>query len=146
VPPDAAVQRTKLEAEVFVDDRWIIYPMEVRVLEAVVPEIKDRGAPLGGVEQPSDSTSRAALLAYLCDAPPGDYAARGNIRWQILRNALQDMALARTLESQPGARLLPEILRLAGASGNAAKWCQAPVFPEELGPEWYLRIRDALYR
>jgi len=53
--------------------------------------------------------------------------------------------LARSLEGKPGARVLPEILKLAGA-GAAAKWCAAPVFPADLGPEWYLRLRDALNR
>ena len=145
VAPDTAVRRSKLEPEVFVDGRWIIYPMEARVLSAVVPEIKNAGGAPADLENPSDATARAALLAYLCGAPSGGASDRGNIRWQILRAAAQDMALARTLESPPGARLLPEILRLAGAAGSAAKWCKSPVFPEDLGPEWYLRIRDALY-
>jgi hypothetical protein len=63
----------------------------------------------------------------------------------ILRNASQDIALARTLEKKPGERILPEILKLAGA-GGAANWCEAPVFPADLGPEWYLKFRDALNR
>jgi hypothetical protein len=53
--------------------------------------------------------------------------------------------LAHSLEGKPGARVLPEILKLAGA-GEAANWCAAPVFPADLGPEWYLRLRDALNR
>ena len=85
------------------------------------------------------------MRAYLCAAPAGDFAARGNLRWRILRNALQDTALARSLEARPGALLLPEILRLS-ESGDPEKWCAAPRFPEEFGPEWYLRVRDALYR
>jgi hypothetical protein len=63
----------------------------------------------------------------------------------ILRNVSQDIALARSLEKKPGDLILPEILKLAGA-GEAAKWCEAPVFPADLGPEWYLRLRDALNR
>ena len=145
VPPGTEVRRTKVEPEIWVDGQWINYPMEVRIVSATVPEHKDSGVPLATVEQPSDSAARAALRSYLCGATPGDYATRGNIRWMLLRDALQDMALARSLESPPGARLLPELLKLAG-SGDAAKWCQAPVFPEDLGPEWYLRLRDALYR
>ena len=144
-PSNAEVRRTKVEPELYVDGQWITYPMEVRILPAIVPEQKDSGVPLPAVEEPSDSAARAALRSYLCGAAPGDYATRGTIRWILLRDALQDTALARSLESTPGARLLPEILRLTG-SGDAAKWCQAPVFPEDLGPEWYLRLRDALYR
>jgi hypothetical protein len=145
VPPDAEVRRTKVEPEVWVDGQWLVYPMEVRIVAATVPEHKQSGVPLPSVEQPSDSAARAALRSYLCGAPPGDYAPRGSLRWILLRDALQDMALARSLESPPGARLLPELWKLAGAGGGG-RWCQAPVFPEDLGPEWYLRLRDALYR
>ena len=120
--------------------------MEARVLSAVVPEIKATGASLADVDKPADATARAALLAYLCGAPPAEPAPGGSIRWQILRNAAQDMALASKFESPPGARLIPEILRQAGSAAAPARWCKSPVFPEELGPEWYLRIRDALYR
>jgi len=145
VPPEAEAMRTKVEPEVWVDGRWIIYPMEVRIVSATVPEHKESGVPLPAVDGPSDSAARAALRSYLCGETPGDYATRGSLRWILLRDALQDMALARSLESPPGARLLPELLKLAG-SGDDAKWCQAPVFPEDLGPEWYLRLRDTLYR
>jgi hypothetical protein len=120
--------------------------MEARVLSAVVPEIKAPAASLADVDKPADATARAALLAYLCGAPPAESAPGGNIRWQLLRNAAQDMALAGKLESPPGARLIPEILRQAGSAAAPAKWCKNPVFPEDLGPEWYLRIRDAIYR
>jgi hypothetical protein len=144
VPVGAEEIRTKLEPQLYLDGRWITYPMEVRILAAVVPEHDDGGVALAGLEESSDATARRALRAYLCGSSAGDPAARASIRWIILRNALQDMALARSLESRPGSKLLPEILRLAGP-GDAAKWCEAPVFPEELGPEWYLRIRDAVY-
>jgi hypothetical protein len=145
VPPGAEVRRAKLEPELHVNGQWILYPMEVRVVAAIVPDRNESGAGLAGVNQSSDAAARAALQSYLCGSPPGDFAARGSVRWFLLRDALQDMALARSLESPPGARLLPELLRLTGG-GEGKKWCQAPVFPEEVGPEWYLRLRDALLR
>ena len=146
VPPDADVRRTKLEPELLVNGQWVIYPMEVRVVAAVIPERIESGAGLAGMDQPSDSAPRAALRSYLCGSPPGDPAARGSVRWLLLRDALQDVALARSLESPPGARLLPEILQKLTGEGDRKKWCAAPVFPEEVGPEWYLRVRDALLR
>jgi hypothetical protein len=52
------------------------------------------------------------------------------------------MALARSL----GRAALPvEILEALGITGRA-KWCQAPGGPPQLGAEWYLRVRDYLYR
>jgi hypothetical protein len=145
VPAGADVRRVKLEPELNIGGEWIIYPMEVRVLSAVVPERKQSGPGLAALDQPSDAAARAALKSYICGAPPEDFAARDSVRWFLLRDALQDTSLARSLESPPGARLLPEILKAAGG-GEAASWCKAPVFPENLGPEWYLRVRDALFR
>jgi hypothetical protein len=145
VPLGAGGIRTKLEPQLNLDNRWITYPMEVRILDATVPGHKDDYGALAGLEEPSDATARRALRAYLCGSPGGDPPARNTLRWFTLRNTLEDIALARSLESRPGVKLLPEILRLAG-SGNTAKWCEAPVFPDDLGAEWYLLLRDALYR
>jgi hypothetical protein len=145
VPANVPIGRTKLEPELYLEERWITWPMEVRILPAIVPAHEMGGVALAGVEEPSDTTARGALRTYLCGSPAADLAARDAIRWFISRNAQQDIALARSLEPRPGLKLLPEILRLAG-SGNPAKWCEAPVFPQDLGPEWYLRMRDALHR
>lgn len=146
VPADARVRRTKLEPQLHLEDRWITWPMEVRILPAVIPQHEMGSAALAGVEEPSDATARRALTTYLCGpSAAGPATRRGNLRWFIARNAIEDIALARSLESRPGLQLLPEILRLAG-SGDPAKWCEATVFPQDLGPEWYLRFREALYR
>jgi hypothetical protein len=145
VPANATIRRTKLEPQLYLEDRWITWPMEVRILSAVVPAHEMGNVAVAGIEEPSDATARRAMRTYLCGSSAADLATRDTIRWLISRNALEDTALARSLESRPGLKLLPEILRLAG-SGDPAKWCEAPVFPQELGPEWYLRLRDALYR
>jgi hypothetical protein len=145
-PRDAALVRTKVEPQLHVNERWISYPMEVRILPAVVPDLPATGLmTTAAVGDPADLTARAALRTYLCDAPPGDLAAPGTLLRLIAREVRQDLTLARSLEKSPGSILLPEILKLAGST-DSAKWCQAPVFPRDLGPEWYLRLRDALYR
>ncbi|HSW51534.1 MAG TPA: hypothetical protein VLH09_15215 [Bryobacteraceae bacterium] len=144
VPSGAEVLRTKLEPELHVKGQWIIYPMEVRILAARIPEGTRRGGATAGVDQPADTAARSALRSYLCGAPPGEETAPAGIRGFLLRDALQDMALARSLESPPGARLFPEILK--PARGDGKMWCESPQFPEDLGPEWYLRLRDALLR
>jgi hypothetical protein len=145
VPANATIRRTKLEPQLYLEDRWITCPMEVRILPAVIPAHETGSVALAAVEEPSDATARRALRTYLCGSSAADLATRGTIRWFTSRNALEDIALARSLESRPGLKLLPEILRLAGA-GDPAKWCASPMFPQDLGPEWYLRLRDALYR
>jgi hypothetical protein len=145
VPVDVGVRRTKLEPQLYLEDRWITYPMEVRILHATIPAHEMGSVSLAGIEEPSDATARSALRRYLCGSSVGDPATRNVIRWFVARNALEDTALARSLESRAGLKVLPEILRLAG-SPDPGKWCETPVFPQELGPEWYLRLRDALYR
>ena len=144
-PVGAEVRRTKLEAELYVDGQWLIYPMEVRVVSAVAPDYKQIAVPLAPVTGPVDATARAAVRAYLCGADKTEAPPAGSIRWFLLRDVSQDLALARTRESSPGARLLPIIAK--GMDPAAARnWCESPVWPEDLGPEWYLRVRDSLYR
>ncbi len=143
--PGTVVQRTKLEPELFFDGRWIIYPMEVRVVSAEVPEHKPSAVPLSPAAQPSDTTARAAVRAYLCGEPASDPPAENTVRSLIMRDVMQDMVLARSRETSPGSRILP-IIAKGTDTGAVKKWCESPTFPEELGPEWYLRVRDAFYR
>lgn len=144
--PGAGVQRTKLEPELYTDGRWIIYPMEVRVVEATVPEHAAAGVPVAPVAEPADRTARTAVRSYLCGEPAaGPAPPQSHIRWFIMRDVMQDMVLARAREAAPGARILP-ILTQGAPRGSVAQWCEAPVWPEDLGPEWYLRVRDAFYR
>jgi hypothetical protein len=145
VASDAEVRRTRLEVQVYSDGNWIIYPMEIRILKATIPVAELIPVPKSAPGAPSDTTARAALKAYLCGSPKGAYPEPRTVQSMILRNASQDVALARALETAPGQRSLPLIKQLAGGLEEAA-WCAVPVFPTALGPEWYLRFRDALYR
>jgi hypothetical protein len=129
----------------YVDGQWIIYPMEVRVVSAVVPGHKRIEVPLAPITQPVDATARAAVRTYLCGAARSEPAPEGNIRWFVLRDVSQELALARVKESSPGSRLLP-IIAKGTEPATVGKWCESPVWPEDLGPEWFLRVRDSLYR
>jgi hypothetical protein len=145
VPADAEVRRTRLELQLFAAGRWIIYPLEVRILPAVVPTHEISRTSLAGIAEASDTTARAALRGYVCGQAAAGADDPATVRGMILRNVSQDIALARLLEKAPGERILPEILKIAG-TGEAANWCKTPVFPVDLGPEWHLRLRDALNR
>jgi hypothetical protein len=145
VPADTEVRRTRLELQLFVAGRWIICPLEVRVLPAVIPTHEISRASLGGIAEASDMTVRGALKGYVCGQAGTGANEPATIRGMILRNASQDIALARSLEKKPGELILPEVSKIAGAA-ERANWCEAPLFPADLGPEWYLRLRDALNR
>jgi hypothetical protein len=106
---DAPVRRIKIEPQLNVGSDWVVYPMEARVMEAVVP----------------DAPAAQSMLEYLCEAPR---AAR--VTDFHLRNEKQDVALASRIPKQDlQARMGP---------------CDASSHGED--PEWYLRIRDYLFR
>jgi len=130
-PPSAPPGRVRVEAQLK-SGTWLIAPMEVRVVDRVVPEIaaapSENIAPL---EAPSSATAGAQLLRYSAGLPPQSPPALLRVRDIIQRNAAEDMALAHSRGIDP--------LELYFAA--------APPFAQPvMGPEWYLRVRDLIYR
>jgi hypothetical protein len=121
----APVRRTRLELQLHDGDRWIVYPLELRLLAVRAPASSGPLEALAPVEAPSADSARACLCASGgggTDGPP-------TIRALIRRNARQDAAIARALDK-----------------ANLPAWCQSPAPPSALGAEWYLKARDILYR
>jgi hypothetical protein len=106
---NAPVQRIKVQPQLNVDRDWIEYPMEVRVMDAVI--------------QDADLSRKPLCASTIQPDPPNGTGA------MHLRNQRQDAALA---VHAPQAELQP----LLSA-------CEAP---PPGNPEWYLKIRDALFR
>lgn len=124
---NAAVQRVKLEPELHIGGDWVTYPIEARVMDAMVPD----GPPFD-LENGSARSVWKLAGEYLCDqSPVGAESGPGRFieRWRA-RNVAQDVRLTQAYSAKEGAR------RLFGS-------CSAPQ-PED--PEWYLRIRDYLFR
>ena len=142
VAPDAPVRRTRFEVQLFVGEQWIICPMELRIIAPVVPAPRDPLEPLASVEASAARSAAGPLRAYACAAAGSREEGPPTVRGLIRRNARQDMALARSL----GRATLPAEILEALEVADRAKWCQAPGGPPELGAEWYLRVRDYLYR
>jgi hypothetical protein len=142
VPPNAPVRRTRFEVQLFAGEQWIIYPLELRIVAPTVPVAQGPLEPLAPVEAPAAASAAGPLRAYLCGATRGSEAGPLSVRGLIRRNARQDAALARSLRS---AALAGEILAAIGGP-ERARWCQAPGGAPQLGAEWYLRVRDTLYR
>jgi hypothetical protein len=118
---EAPVRRVKLEPELYLHDDWVIYPMEARVVDAQVPDAR--------VEATGNPAS--AMRAYLCGSTMTDSMAVESVSIPTLRlrNARQDLALAATAPKE----------NLKAIQGD----CAAPASPD---PEWYLKIRDYLFR
>ena len=117
---EAPVRRVKVEPQLFINEDWVVYPMEARVVAATVPD--DAPVPQ------TASTPWDALRNFLCGSKPGGAAAR-ETDGPHFRNVRQDLALAAKAPKV-------ELQKLFGA-------CTAPA-PSD--PEAYLRIRDYFLR
>ncbi len=126
----APARRIKVEPQLNINNDWVIYPMEVRIMPATIPD---------GVSADGTRTTAPAevMREFLCGAPPAASAkpAAGadtgiTIAALQFRNAQQDRALA---VQAPRTELQAKF----GA-------CDAP--PPADNPEWYFRVRDFLYR
>jgi hypothetical protein len=124
IPPDSGVGRFRLEVQLKTAT-WEIHPMEIRVLEAKIPQVAERkgDAALASVESPADWTAAGAF------GEPRSCPPMESVRAAICRNAEQDIALARQT-------VKPETL---------LTWIYRFNMPRVLGAEWWLRLRDLLY-
>jgi hypothetical protein len=140
VDRSAAVDRIKVEPQLYVNDDWVIYPMEVRILEPVIPDIKPAPAAVPGPEFRPDRVVFGPLRASFCGEAeqPGanDLTARSLIR----RNVVEHLALSNATDNGKLA-----LLTATGAPSVQA-WCAEPPTSPPSGPEWYLRFRDTLFR
>lgn len=137
----ASVERVKIEPQLHYDNRWIIYPMEVRIAHAALSAADASRIGAHPPYPPTDPTLRAetpafaALRDHLCGAPakPATPLTTLTARALLYRNALQDLALATYLQEAKRNTLLPD----------AKTHCAASV---ELPFEGWLRIRESIYK
>jgi hypothetical protein len=141
VPADATPRRVRVEALLKVGT-WLVAPMEVRIVSPVVPAEAGRifHEDLAPLDAPSSATAGIQLLRYLDGLPPEWPRQLLRVRDFIQRNAAEDSLLARSLNSD-AAEGFPEL--------NLLSWWPF-VYPhfgaDQLGSEWYLKVRDFLYR
>lgn len=139
VDAKAPVDRVKVEPQLWVStvSDWFTYPMEVRVLETVLPSVKVSGAKLPAVTQRADMAAMGSLRARFCNAREEAGVAEVNARALIRRNVAQHLAA-----KDPAWQA--KLLKASGAA-TVEQWCSlmstaGPV----VGPEWYLRLRDSV--
>ncbi|MEO5925307.1 MAG: hypothetical protein ABIR70_15910 [Bryobacteraceae bacterium] len=123
---NAPVERIKVEPQLHINNDWVIYPMEGRIMDAIIPDPPTGGWPQG-IAAPAD-----VMRGFVCGTQftagvaPKD-PTQATLRF---RNAQQDRALA-------GKAAKPELQERFGA-------CDA--VPPADNPEWYHRVRDFLFR
>lgn len=145
VPKETPVQRVRVEVLLKVGQGWVMYPMEVRVTPAVVPSVEADSVALPLAIARSDTSVVGAFRNLMCGRREARREEKLNVRQLIHRNAVQDLMLARSLEAPQRSDLRGEILKRLGL-GERAAWCKAPMSLDSLGSEWFLRVRDLLYR
>ena len=121
----APVARIKVEPQLDYRKDWVIYPMEGRVVDAVAGD----GPWPPGTDDPVD-----VIRGYVCSAKAGEVVPSpggGQVTLTRLRdrNARQDLSLASRAPRE-------ELQKLLGACDGDK--------PEDV--EWYLRVRDYLFR
>jgi hypothetical protein len=132
VPPDVPPRRVRIEALLKVGI-WMVAPLEVRVIDAVVPDTRGLAAreDIAPIGARSSDTAQRQLFRYLDGLPPETPPGILRVRDAIQRNAAEDMLVARSLG-------------IGGPELNLMSW--APWMFPDLGGEWYLRVRDFIYR
>lgn len=145
-PAESVVQRVRIEVQLNDGEGWVIYPMEARVLSAIVPKTKPRSVLLPPPPVSTEASARLAMREYLCGDSPATVPPSTTIRSLLYRNAQQDMALARALQLRLTKPKLADMIAKAAGAENADFWCKTPPPTTPIDPEWYLRVRDLLYK
>ncbi len=142
VPPDAPVQRVRVEVLLKIGV-WYVAPMEVRIIDAQVPPHTAMPATLHPrlpeIDARIDGAAMDCLAAYLLGGQQTWRSGNTNVREVIRRDAEQDMAIARRHSR------VPQTLWFLAEDGILQGWMRTPRFHWS-GAEWYLRVRDWIYR
>lgn len=121
----APVDRIKVEPQLHIHDDWVIYPMEGRIMDAIVPDPPSGGWPTG-LAAPD-----AVMRGFVCGIPFPEAAAKGVTQASLrFRNAQQDRALAAKAPKE-------QLQQRFGACDTQ---------PPADNPEWYHRVRDFLFK
>lgn len=164
-PSDTPPRRVRVEALIKAGT-WVVVPMEVRIVAPAVPDVANRN-PAGrdsdsgsgitrfragkertaierkedvaSLDEPAAATAARQLLRYETGLPPELPPEILCVRDIIQRDAAEDMLLARKVGQRvPGG--FPELHLLAW-------WPFLHPFGGSVpGSEWFLRVRDFLYR
>jgi hypothetical protein len=142
VPGDAPVQRVRVEVLMKIGI-WYVAPMEVRIVEALVPPHSEPSAitspRLPGLDERVDLPAMDCVARFLLGGTQTWTGGTTNIRDVIRRDAEQDMAIARRYSP------IPQPLWFLAEDGILEWWMRTPAFNWS-GAEWYLRVRDWIYR
>jgi hypothetical protein len=133
-PRDAPVDRIKVQPQLWTSsiDTWVLYPMEVRIQEPIVPDHKRTFAALPALGDRSDAYVRGVLNATLCNKP------------ETLQPAPETLTVGDLIRREAVTAL--SLVRKSDTPTLALGWCTGDTPLAKAGPEWFLRFRDQIYR
>ncbi|HYI97206.1 MAG TPA: hypothetical protein VEX68_26945 [Bryobacteraceae bacterium] len=136
VARNAEVDRIKVEPQVWIGyaDDWFTYPMEVRILDAVLPDVSPKSAALPEITERSDASVLRPMRAVLCGSAEPAGKPIVNARAFVRRNSLQYLALSKSV-------VTTKLLQVS-KTPTLQQWCASKA--DKIGPEWFLRFRDLL--
>lgn len=146
VPPRTPQARFRLEAQLNVGAHWLIYPLEIRVRDVAGPGRFDVIGALPDPQARADAAISVPLREYLCgEKAPVAKQQLDTARAILLRNALQDLGIARWREKDETKPGVAGMLTRASGYSDLEGFCKARG-PAPKGAEWWLRARDYLYQ
>jgi hypothetical protein len=147
IPPTTGTGRFRVEVQIWANDRWTIYPMEMRPRQIQSPERVEAQGPLPEVGARADQGTMAPLREVLCREKGKLTAAPVNARALLVRNVRQDLKVGEArMPSESFEGVAGMILKAGGWAGMAKDFCGARGTPAPNGPEWWLKARDYLYQ
>ncbi len=146
VPESTPESRFRIEIQLWSMERWVIYPMEVRVRQILGPgPVFPRGT-LPPASARADTAVMEAMRGYACAEPEStEKRALETVQAFIDRNARQDVAIARTRERQEPQDGVIWMLVKAGGWPTLKDFCSGKSAAPQ-GTEWWLRSRSYLYQ
>jgi hypothetical protein len=147
IPEATGTGRFRVEVQIWANDRWTIYPMEIRPRQIRSPVRVEAQGPLPEVGVRADQGSMTPLREVLCQEQGKVTTAPVNARALLVRNVRQDLKVGESrIPSESFDGVAGMILKAGGWSGVAKEFCGGRAVPAPNGPEWWLKARDYLYQ
>lgn len=148
VPETTKTGRFRVEIQMWANDRWTIYPMEMRPRFIMAPARAQPLGPLPANEARADTGILAPLRESLCrEQRKAQPVQPVTARALLVRNVRQDLMIAEgRMPSESFDGVASMLLRAGGYPLSAKEFCDAGAKPAPWGPEWWLRARDYIYQ
>lgn len=148
IPESTPAGRFRLEVQLYANERWTIYPMEMRPRSILSPVRVQPLGPLPAVTARSDIGIVVPLRETLCKQKPDSPSVElTTARSFVMRNVRQDMLIAEGRVPSESLEGVAGMLLHAAGYPALRDFCALTGQPLALkGPEWWLKARNYIYQ